>query len=340
MQTKPTTVFLFEFVTGGGFFTVADRPLPEGSLLLEGAAMWRAIYDDLACLPNVRVVTTQDSRLPESGLPNVLSFGDDVLQRFSSHAEEADFCLVIAPEFDQHLLRLVALLEDQRVPHLGPDSVFIKIASDKHATCTLLAAHDVPVPSAVLIDAGRCMPDDFPLPAVLKVNDGAGSMCKIVTEHDTKSQPNVMRLEQQLVGLSCSVSFLCRKGRPPIACPPMKQILSSDNNLTYLGGKRIMDSATCLRATKLASRAIEAMPPTSGYVGVDLLLGSAASGKDDYVIEVNPRLTTSYIGLRQIAKSNLAATMLEIAQDPRHAAESVVLWSDETVAFTVDGTIQ
>ena len=48
-------------------------------------------------------------------------------------------------------------------------------------------------------------------------------------------------------------------------------------------------------------------------MGVDLILGNHA--EEDCVIEINPRLTTSYLLLRQAAQENLA--------------ESIVRWSLE-----------
>lgn len=96
-----------------------------------------------------------------------------------------------------------------------------------------------------------------------------------------------------------------------------------------------MDSNWVDRAADLGRRALTAMPATLGYVGVDLILGHLRSGDEDFVIEVNPRITTSYIGLRKIADSNLAAAMLQIAVGQRPA----VPFSDRFVQFLADGTM-
>ncbi len=42
--------------------------------------------------------------------------------------------------------------------------------------------------------------------------------------------------------------------------------------------------------------------------------GAGSRGGGNVVIEVNPRLTTSYLGLRQIARGNLADVMRRIAE--------------------------
>ena len=44
------------------------------------------------------------------------------------------------------------------------------------------------------------------------------------------------------------------------------------------------------------------------------MLGRDPHGGEDAVIEVNPRLTTSYVGLRAAAKTNLAEAMWHVAQ--------------------------
>jgi hypothetical protein len=71
-------------------------------------------------------------------------------------------------------------------------------------------------------------------------------------------------------------------------------------------------------------------------VGVDLLLGPAADGTDDVVLEVNPRLTTSYIGLRQGTSSNLAAAMLAIQRGDRYP----LFFHGGVVEFEADGRIR
>jgi len=44
-----------------------------------------------------------------------------------------------------------------------------------------------------------------------------------------------------------------------------------------------------------------------GYVGVDLVLSANAA----FVVDINPRLTTSYVGLRKVAHFNLAEALLD-----------------------------
>lgn len=62
-----------------------------------------------------------------------------------------------------------------------------------------------------------------------------------------------------------------------------------------------------------------------------MVLGSAENGSKDVVIEINPRLTTSYLGLRKACEQNLAEVMLKWA-----AGEIIELtWRPQTIEFAV-----
>jgi predicted ATP-grasp superfamily ATP-dependent carboligase len=73
---------------------------------------------------------------------------------------------------------------------------------------------------------------------------------------------------------------------------------------------------------------VATLPTPLGYLGVDLVLGDDPSGADDRVIEINPRLTTSYVGLRAAALCNLAEAMLLTACAMSGALISFRLWQE------------
>jgi predicted ATP-grasp superfamily ATP-dependent carboligase len=69
------------------------------------------------------------------------------------------------------------------------------------------------------------------------------------------------------------------------------------------------------RLTGLAARIADAVPSLWGYVGVDLVL--TADGP--VVLEINPRLTTSYAGIRRALQVNVAAMVLGLLEGDDHA---------------------
>jgi len=66
------------------------------------------------------------------------------------------------------------------------------------------------------------------------------------------------------------------------------------------------------------------------------VLGDAADGSGDFAIEINPRLTTSYVGLRALTADNLMAKLWDVCAG---AAGVRVRWNDGGVRFTPDGTV-
>jgi len=116
---------------------------------------------------------------------------------------------------------------------------------------------------------------------------------------------------------------------------PCKQRISEDGRLRYLGGELPLAAGLAERSVALAERALAALPETSGYVGVDLVLGRDPNGGEDFVIEVNPRLTTSYVGLRAATETNLAEAVWRIAQ-----GEAVPIdFSTRPLEFDCDGNV-
>ena len=57
---------------------------------------------------------------------------------------------------------------------------------------------------------------------------------------------------------------------------------------------------------KAAEKAVEAVSGLKGYVGVDIIL----TDKEPIIIEINPRLTVSYIGLRKAMNFNPAEAII------------------------------
>ena len=53
------------------------------------------------------------------------------------------------------------------------------------------------------------------------------------------------------------------------------------------------------------------------------------------MIEINPRLTTSYVGLRATARTNLADAMWQIA----HGDTPTIEYSDRTIEFDSSGNV-
>lgn len=338
-------IVLFEFVSGGGWWKVDPTGRPPPSLLREGKAMLTALATDFAALPEVSVTLFQDRRVRHKvELPGVetivVSKPIELFRKCVELAPQVDFGLIIAPEMEGHAADWAAKWELLDGTLLSPGAEFTRIGSSKLETADRLTAAGIPVPYGVALQWPDKLPVDFPYPAVLKPADGAGSQGIIFcTEpRDGRAKRRIAasdwRLERYCPGLAASVAVLAGPGGAHVL-PACLQWLSDDKKFRYQGGMTPLASDLNARAQSLARAVAAAMPPTIGYFGIDLVLGEAADGSQDFVIEVNPRLTTSYVGLRAITKQNLAGAMLAVAT----GRSCDLSFDSRRVQFTADGQV-
>ncbi|QDU20305.1 ATP-grasp domain-containing protein [Urbifossiella limnaea] len=302
-------VVVYEYLTARGLVT--------DPMYAEGRAMRDAVAADFAALPGCAVVT------PDA----------DDAAAFAA----ADWALVVAPESDGILLDRCRRVLDAGGRLLGPSLAAVELTSDKLALHDHWRARAVPTPATT--DRAPTACEAFPV--VWKPRDGCGSTATFLLRDRfelvqaqalaAEEYPGPMILQEYVPGVAASVGFLCGpEGNVPLL--PTTQILSADGRFHYRGGELPLPPALAERAVSLATRAVACVPGLCGYVGVDLILGDGR----DVAVEINPRLTTSYVGLRALAADNLAAALLRVAGgDVRRP----VRWHDGGVRFASDGTV-
>ncbi len=339
-------IFLYEFVCGGGLFSAGVQP-PSDSLVGEGMAMLSALAADFSRISGVSTDLLVDVRHRGLDLPGCTihtvdsaSAERDSLARL---AAVADWTVVVAPEFDDQLLSRCLAVERAGGRLLGPNAGLVALAADKQATAEHLSARGVPVAPGIALAAGESLPVDFHYPAVLKPRFGAGSqgIRWISDAHAINGAVSIAsRLERYVPGTAVSVAALCGPARGEFSgiapLVPCRQFVDMCAGFAYSGGSLPIEPELAQRATRLATRAIATLADPLGYLGVDLVLGDDASGADDAVIEINPRLTTSYVGLRALARGNLAEGMMDLAAGRRVE----LCWHPGSIQFQSSGGVQ
>ncbi len=261
---------------------------------------------------SVLVDATMTLSLPASARTLAVLPGEEI-DRLIGAACDADWTLIVAPESDGILLDRVRKVRASGGRVLAPNDHVLVAASDKQATIDVLAARGIPVPAGRAVAAGEPIPTGFHLPAVRKSQTGCGcEELSVVMSRDVAPAPVPTRLEAFAAGTPVGVGVLCGPGIA-VPLPVMQQRFSSGDTPRYLGSDLLADTRMAARATNRALAATTAIGADCGWLGIDLILGMRDDGRDDRVLEGNPRMTTSIVGLAPLFASSLVAAMIEAA---------------------------
>jgi tyramine---L-glutamate ligase len=298
-------IFIYEYLTANG---IGQTPWsPDHGMYLEGRAMRDAIVEDFS-----RVADTEAFAFPDAAAPVALEL-------FEKKSGESDWTVLIAPALDNCLSQLAESVQRAGGRLLGPSTEAIRLASDKLCLFHHWRSHNILTPATSEREPTAC--EAFPV--VWKPRNGTGSTmtfllnspndvlrAQAVIQQERFTAP--MILQNYAPGQAASIAFLCGPaGNIPLL--PASQQLSENGRFAYLGGVLPLLPELAKRARQLGQEVVDCLPGLVGYVGVDLVLGPAEDGTQDHAIEINPRLTTSYVGLRQLAEFNIAAAMLSAA---------------------------
>lgn len=316
-------VFVCEYVTGGGFHT---GPPPSG-LQREGDLMVSALVNDLAEIPGVRVTAARDGRLPVPDLQARFvapPAGRDPWPCWSRCVDEADAVWPIAPETDGILERLSRLVLSRGRVLLGCSPEAVALSASKRATVRELERCGVPVVPVFPVDGA---PGDEPDGWVLKPDDGAGSdhtfrlsSASDVTRFVAAERHNRFILQPFAAGAAASLSMLCRDGEARLLTCNRQTISLDGARFRYGGGTVAGLEARRAAYEPIAAAVAQAIPGLWGYVGVDLIDGIGGPR----VLEINPRLTTSYVALREAIGLNPAQLVLDLLEVLPHKLPEVV----------------
>jgi hypothetical protein len=336
-------ILVHEFVSGGGF---AGRALPA-SLVREGAAMRDALVTDLAALREHRVVTTTDRRFPLRRPPGgveIVTLASGGRGTLDAIFASVDAAWLVAPETDGCLEGLAARATRKGKILLGPDAATIRSAADKARLPKLLAREGISHPATRAVGSiatAKAAAVELGFPLVVKPARGAGCGGVSLVRHRRElrtaleaarraSGSGPVLVQRYVRGVAASVSLLA-DGRRAVALSVNQQSMRGVRPFVYRGGITPLDHPLAGRAAAVARRVCEALPGLKGYVGVDLVL----TDSEAVVIEVNPRLTTAYLGIRVALDANLAGLALAACAGCLPAPPS----ARRRVSFTAAGRV-
>lgn len=311
-------LLVFEFITGGGLL---GDSLPD-SLQREGEMMRDALLADLLEFPEIDVVAMRDPRCAVSHRHRAAVWcapvdAENTMTFYRRVLADVDVVWLIAPETGGALEQLARTARAAGKQLLLSDAATLALCSSKYEThCALRRAgiHSIATFRAT---------DELPAvggPWLVKPDDGAGSMGiqLLANIHEARQAlcanrqwPEATRYPRVLQpwcdGDALSLSLLCSNGRA--------LLLSVNRQHVFLQNGRISVDALTVNAVPrdssdfvaVGQQVADALPGLWGYIGVDLIRTDDGILK---VLEINPRLTTSYCGLRYALGINIADLVL------------------------------
>ncbi|NML15836.1 ATP-grasp domain-containing protein [Azohydromonas caseinilytica] len=317
-------VFVYEYLSGGGL--VGGEDGDDEELLEQGVAMRDALVADLAGVPGLQVSAA--ATVPHCPAPPGVQWvsprpdespHDFVLRQAAAH----DLCWIVAPETGGLLGCLRKLVGPLR--WIGCDSAAIRVASSKLATLEHLARHGLPTP----LDGASA---DAAARWVVKPDDGAGALHTRVHEDLAQAKADLRQrqrmnasatLEPWVDGEPLSLSLLCGSARTELLSINRQRVAVGADGALHFGGVEQgvipLDDARAPVLQRLARDVVLALPGLRGCIGIDLVWHAT---RGPVLIEVNPRLTTAFVGLSQRLGRRLGLEVLSqfARAEVRHAA--------------------
>ena len=300
-------IILFEYMTGGA---LSQQELPK--IAHEGELMLQTIGQGLTAIDGVSLIALRDSRLanpPFSAEVIWVGPDDDFSEALFSALDSADAFWPIAPETQGILSNLCRLAESKDCLVLNPSSFAVEQFSKKLETYHYLTDHQ--------IDCVQTLPVskiNFPqaIDMVVKPNDGVG--CENTYLVPAGEIPDVrdttLICQPFIEGITASMSVIYSPIKTCLVAVNRQNILLNNNKFTLksceVNGLSEYQDEACI----IANDIYRAYPDLCGYVGIDFMITDSAM----CVLELNPRVTTSFVGLPESIGFNPCQLILDAMQ--------------------------
>ena len=330
MTNENDSILVFEYFTASGE--------KDKCIISEAEALIFALLDDLADIQKDVVLNkSYEDMIGDFKNVNPILIEGDVVDWLKENASRFDRAIFISAENDNNLYNITKILEENDVKTYTSTADACFKSSDKSESYEAL--YDiVPQPRTFrfkidpkgywkraiehLYEKWQAEDPLTKLKIIIKPLMGVDCEDIVVIEDiddltldlDKIFTPGSRVIVQEFIeGTDVSVSLISDgKTALPISLNEQFVELKNDKG-TYLGGKLPFENKYKDEAFEIAKKAVEAIDGLKGFVGVDLLIN--ADEKDVYsvyLLEINSRFTTPYVGLRKICNFNIGKSIIEL----------------------------
>ena len=354
MTNENDSILVFEYFTASGE--------KDKCIISEAEALIFALLDDLKDFKKDVVLNkSYENVIKDFDNVNPILIEGDIVDWLADNASQFSKAIFISAENNNNLYNITKILEENNVKTYTSSSEACFKSSDKSESYEAL--YDVvPQPRTFrfkidpkgywkraiehLYEKWQAEDPLTKLKIIIKPLIGVDCEDIVVIEDiddltldlDKIFVPGSRVIVQEFIeGTDVSVSLIS-DGKTAVPISLNEQFVElKDDKGTYLGGKLPFENKYKDEAFEIAKKAVESMEGLKGFVGVDLIIN--ADEKDIYsvyLLEVNSRFTTPYVGLKEIACFNIGKTIVELI-DGEIAIDDIDMSLDGEVEFKKSG---
>ena len=228
-------------------------------------------------------------------LPGSGDFGTEI----EHLAPACDMGLVVAPD---HLLARYTQILEQHTHNLGCGFMTAALCANKLQTEKILRAHGVPVPAGATSGKRMIKPVRGCGALGVRVSDSPAGDGEFAQQFIEGEHLSVSLVASRVIGDACAYFT----GKPPLVLSVNRQLVTqaADGSIQYLGGETPVHPAREAEIIETAKKTIIVLGG-QGYCGVDVVVADKV-----YVVDVNPRITTSLVGIAACMKEEIAEILV------------------------------
>ena len=354
MINENDSILVFEYFTASG---EKDR-----CIISEAEELIFALLDDLKEY-NVDLVINKsyEDVIAQYDNVNPILIDENIIGWLEGNAANFKNAIFIAAENNNNLYNITKILEENNVNLYTSTSEACLKSSDKYETYESLPMN-IPQPKSFrfkidpkgywkraienLHEKWQAEDPLTPLKLIIKPLMGVDCEDIVIIEKiedltldlDKIFTPGSRVLVQEYIeGTDISVSLISDgENAMPLSLNEQYVELKDDKG-RYLGGKLPFENKYGDEALEIAKKAVEAMDGLRGFVGVDLIINSDEQDiYSVYLLEINSRFTTPYVGLKQISNINIGDSIIKLI-DGKISIDDLEISLDGTVEFRKSG---
>jgi predicted ATP-grasp superfamily ATP-dependent carboligase len=327
ISLKQFSVLVTEYFT-----SIFDPYTCSANLLGEACGMLFSLIKILK-IANVDIITTLSPYLAEI-LKHTLRDVDIEITSKEKYFEQidmlknyVDYVIAIAPPIQ---LQTISEIVNQKL--LGPPPTLIKSLSNKYEALNILKKYGIDTPTTIICCKDMCeyRVEDLMIPVVVKPAMLTGAECVYVVNDKNNVREYVEKvmecdpthcvvIQEYIPGYHGSISVVLDHGEVLLVSLNLQLISIKNSSVKYHGNiLPLRDKASVRKALDIADK-LRYLNELNGYIGLDVVWNEKM-----YVVEVNPRFTTSGIGIVEVYPVLGAIFLKKIKPKKRYLAEEVL----------------